>query len=71
MLENKISARLFHFEKIMCVFNQDGIVIYNDDFKNVLGKCKSNSVDLIITDPAYKTTKRGMIKIPKNKHKSN
>ena len=46
----------------MCVFNQDGIVIYNDDFKNVLGKCKSNSVDLIITDPAYKTTKRGISK---------
>ena len=46
----------------MCVFNQDGIVIYNDDFKNVLGKFKSNSIDLIITDPAYKTTKRGISK---------
>ena len=43
----------------MCVINKDGVTIYNDDYKNVLGRCKDNSVDLIITDPPYKTTKRG------------
>lgn len=43
----------------MCVINKEGVTIYNDDYKNVLGRCKDNSVDLIITDPPYKTTKRG------------
>ena len=41
------------------IIKQDGISIYNDDYKNVLGKLPDNYVDLIITDPPYKTTKRG------------
>lgn len=46
----------------MCVINKEGITIYNDDFRNVLGRCRDNSVDLIITDPPYRTTKRGISK---------
>ena len=46
----------------MCVINKDGVTIYNDDFRNVLGRCRDNSVDLIITDPPYRTTKRGISK---------
>ena len=33
--------------------------IYNCDFREVTSLMADNSVDLIITDPPYKTTKRG------------
>lgn len=36
--------------------------LYCDDYKNVLKQLPDNSVDLIITDPPYKTTKRGISK---------
>ena len=38
------------------------INIYNDDYKKILLQLADNSVDLIITDPPYKTTKRGISK---------
>ena len=36
--------------------------LYCDDYKNILKQLPDNSVDLIITDPPYKTTKRGISK---------
>ena len=36
--------------------------LYNDDYKNLLKNIEDNSIDLIITDPPYKTTKRGISK---------
>lgn len=33
--------------------------LYCDDYKNILKQLPDNSVDLIVTDPPYKTTKRG------------
>ena len=33
--------------------------IYNDDFRNRINEMSDGSIDLIITDPPYKTTKRG------------
>ena len=32
--------------------------IHNDDMMNVLSRLQSNSVDLIVTDPAYKIAKK-------------
>ena len=36
------------------------INIYNDDYKEVLKRIEDNSIDLIITDPPYKVTSRGV-----------
>lgn len=36
--------------------------LYNNDCVKLMGKMKSESIDLIITDPPYKTTKRGISK---------
>ena len=36
--------------------------LYCDDYKNILKQLPDNSVDLIVTDPPYKTTKRGISK---------
>lgn len=38
---------------------KEDIIVYNKDYKDVLGELPDNYVDLIITDPPYKTTKRG------------
>lgn len=37
-------------------------ITYNDDFKKISKNIEDNSVDLIVTDPPYKTTKRGLSK---------
>lgn len=36
--------------------------LYNDDCIKLMKKIKSESIDLIVTDPPYKTTKRGISK---------
>lgn len=41
------------------MIQQEGITIHNKDFREVFSKLPNNYVDLIITDPPYKTTKRG------------
>lgn len=33
--------------------------LYNEDFLEYIKKINNNSIDLIVTDPPYKTTKRG------------
>ena len=37
-------------------------ITYNDDFKKISKNIEDNSIDLIVTDPPYKTTKRGISK---------
>ena len=39
---------------------QDDIHLINDDCKNLFKQIPDGSVDLVVTDPAYKTTKRGI-----------
>lgn len=41
------------------MINQDGIVVYNKDYKEVFNSIPDNSVSLVITDPPYKVTSRG------------
>ena len=36
--------------------------LYNDDCVKLMKKMKSELIDLIVTDPPYKTTKRGISK---------
>lgn len=38
------------------------IRIYNDDYRKIISNIPSNYADLIITDPPYKTTRRGISK---------
>ena len=33
--------------------------LYNDDCLNVLKDIEDNSIDLVVSDPSYKTTSRG------------
>jgi len=35
------------------------LTLYNDNYKNVMKNISVNSIDMIFTDPPYKTTKRG------------
>ena len=44
------------------MIKQDGITIFNEDFKEVFKQLPDNYADLIVTDPPYKTTKRGLSK---------
>lgn len=37
-------------------------MVYNSDFLEIVHTIEDNSVDLIVTDPPYKTTKRGISK---------
>ena len=39
---------------------KDGISLYCNDYKEILKRLPNDYVDLIITDPPYKTTKRGI-----------
>ena len=39
---------------------KDGINLYCNDYKEILKQLPNDYVDLIITDPPYKTTKRGI-----------
>ena len=39
---------------------KDGISLYCNDYKEILKQLPNDYVDLIITDPPYKTTKRGI-----------
>lgn len=41
---------------------KNNISLYCEDYKNILSKLSDNYVDLIITDPPYRTTKRGISK---------
>ena len=41
------------------MYKNNNITVFNKDFRDVLKDIPNNSVDLIITDPPYKTTKRG------------
>lgn len=44
------------------MIKQDGITIFNKDFREVFKQLPDNYADLIVTDPPYKTTKRGISK---------
>ena len=44
------------------VYREDNITIFNQDYKEILSQLPNDYVDLIITDPPYKTTKRGISK---------
>ena len=35
------------------------VKLYNDDCLNVLNGIEDNSIDLVVSDPPYKTTSRG------------
>lgn len=41
-------------------YKKNGINLYCKDYKEVLSQLPDNYVDLIVTDPPYKTTKRGI-----------
>lgn len=41
-------------------YKKDNINLYCKDYKEILSSLPDNYVDLIITDPPYKTTKRGI-----------
>ena len=43
-------------------YKKDNITLYCLDYKEILSKIPNNYVDLIITDPPYRTTKRGISK---------
>lgn len=44
------------------MIKQDGITIFNKDFREIFKQLPDNYADLIVTDPPYKTTKRGISK---------
>lgn len=44
------------------MIKQDGITIFNKDFRDIFKQLPDNYADLIVTDPPYKTTKRGISK---------
>lgn len=44
------------------MYKKDNITIFNKDFRDIFNKLPNDYADLIITDPPYKTTKRGISK---------
>ena len=37
-------------------YEKDGVVIYNDNYENVLEEFSQNTFDLVLTDPPYGIT---------------
>lgn len=48
-----------HGKDFFQINNKSKGIIFNEDCTNILKQLKNNSVDLIITDPPYRTTSRG------------
>lgn len=44
----------------MTKYKKDDITLYCEDYKKILSQLPDNYVDLIVTDPPYKVTKRGI-----------
>lgn len=57
----KESYKLYNGDclEVMDKLIAEGYKLYNDDCIKLMKKIESNSIDLVVTDPPYKTTKRG------------